>query len=130
MKLLWKILAVIVGLMATGLGITFMFIPELLLEKTQLTVGGNFGYSTIRGLIGGPALLAGVLALVGVLLKKYQLLHTSAIIFLGWTIGRFFSLFLDGFDTTVLANAVLSLLMMAIITVGYKELSKEKVWFI
>ncbi len=51
-----------VGLVATALGAAFMFAPEVLLEKTQLTVGGNFGFSTIRGLIGGPALVAGGMA--------------------------------------------------------------------
>ncbi len=125
-KILLKVLAVVVALMSTALGAVFMFAPEVLLEKTQLVVGGNFGFSTIRGLIGGPALLAGILVLVGIFRKRYELLHTSAIIFLGWTIGRVMSLFFDGFDSSVFANAVISLLMMTIIIVTYKVLTKEE----
>ena len=127
MKTLVKILAIIVGLMSAALGAAFMFSPELLMEKSQLSANGFFGYSTIRGLVGGPALIAGLLVLGGILLKKYEVLLTSIFIFLGWAIGRLASLFLDGFDQSVLANVFLAFLMMTVIIIAHKSLLKHKI---
>lgn len=126
MKTVVKILAVLVGVITSLMGILFVFNPTLLMEHAQLSASGNFRFSTVRELVGVPCLVAGGIAILAMLAKKYEFLHTSVFIFMAWTFGRIVSLIFDGFSPEVMANVGFSFVMSMIMIFTYSTLTKEQ----
>ncbi len=125
MKTTFKILVVIVGLFLTANGIFFMFFPEPAMAHMSVSALNGFGLGSVRGIAGGAALVAGLAAMLSIILKKEHLLHTPALILIGWTIGRMVGLIADGFDPGTLKGIVLSFFIAIIIIVGSKVVYKK-----
>ncbi len=127
MKAVMKVILGLVGLFISINGAMFMFNPEFVMAHAQLSSDSSFGLSTVRGLIGGSMLMTGSFILVALIKSKFELLIPAVFILLSWTVGRIFSLLLDGFDQSVLTGGILVSLVMAILViVSYKVLNEKK----
>ncbi|MDW3652157.1 MAG: DUF4345 family protein [Bacteroidia bacterium] len=126
MKIVFKIVVSLIGLFIFANGFLFMFSPESVMGHSQISANNAFGFSTIRGIIGGSMVATGLLSLWAIFKSKLELLHPVVIILLGWTLGRLLSLFMDGFDINVILGGIaISLFMAVVLSFAHKVLSKE-----
>jgi len=91
-------MAGLVGTIMALSGIFFLIKPELAAGSAGLAIENTFGYSSIRGLIGGTMLMTAAFTFYAIIKNRKEALHATGMIALAWTIGRLLSLFMDGFD--------------------------------
>ena len=126
MKIIFKVIVTLIGLFILVNGLMFMFKPELVMGHSQISANNAFGFSTIRGVIGGSMVATGLITFLALFKTKLDLLHPVVVILLAWTFGRVVSLFMDGFDKGVLTGGILvSLAMALLLTIGHKVIRKE-----
>lgn len=126
MKIIAKIMAGLAGTIMALSGIYFLIKPELAAGSAGLTIDNTFGFSSIRGLIGGTMVMTAAFAFYAIIKNKKETLHTTGMIALAWTIGRLLSLFLDGFDAASIRGVILSFGMFVFIVISFRLWEKAE----
>ena len=125
MRIALKVLTSLAGAFIILSGLLFVFKPSLAMEHAQLGANDTFGIGTIRGLIGGSMLAAGITAIWSMIKNTPLLLVTPLLICIGWTLGRIVSLFADGFNSGTISGILQSGIMAIIFAIALKVLTQK-----
>ncbi|MBO9449850.1 DUF4345 family protein [Tropicibacter sp. R16_0] len=118
-----NVLVILATLMLSGLGIMSMFAPRRMVANFAIEPVGTAGLSTIRSVIGGLFLASVALLVIG-LTTGQTLGYVAVAILMGVVaIGRIVGLLADGFDKAVLPPLVAELVIIAVLTTAYVQLS-------
>lgn len=118
-----NILVILATLMLSGLGIMSMFAPRRMVANFAIEPVGTAGLSTIRSVIGGLFLASVALLIIG-LTTGQTLGYMAVAILMGVVaLGRIVGLLIDGFEKAVLPPLVVELVIIAVLTSAYYQLS-------
>jgi hypothetical protein len=108
-----KVVVGLIGLMlAVGLGLRWMFVPETVGAELGITLGDIVALSTARADLGGMFLGAGTLCALGLRSGEGRWLQAAAVLIGAVAVGRALGLVLDGYATQLLVFLVLELVMV------------------
>ncbi len=125
MKIIAKILAGLVALVMTITGIFFLLKPEMAAQSAGLSIENTFGFSSIRGLIGGTMLMTAGFAFYAIFMNRKELLNTTGMIALAWTLGRVISIMFDGMLESSVNGILLSFGMFVFIVISFRLWEKS-----
>ena len=118
-----NILVTLATIMLSGLGVMSMFAPRRMIANFAIEPVGTAGLSTIRSVIGGLFLASVALLVIG-LTTGQTLGYMAVAILMGVVaLGRIVGLLVDGFDKAVLPPLVVELVIIAVLTSAYYQLS-------
>lgn len=115
-----------VALLNIGLGLAFLFRPEMMAAQFYIAPIGSQGLATIRADFPGFFLTGGGFALWGAWMRYAEELRVP-ITLLGIALfGRFVSLIFDGIGPGALPPMILEAIMIAILVAGMRSFGRRR----
>jgi hypothetical protein len=126
MKLIMRAIIGLVGGFNTLLGIGFLVNPAKLAAAFALSPIGTQGLSTVRADFPAFFLTGGIFALIGAWRGEAGPLRVPLTLLSIALFGRFISIALDGTAPTTATPMIAEAIMIGLLALGYRVLSKSK----
>jgi len=126
-----KIILVISGLIASGIGATILFAPMAFYATVGITLGDNISLLNEIRAPGGALLTSGILIISGAFVDKLTFTATviSTLLYLSYGLSRVMSIVIDGMPAEGIVQAVVLEIVTGLVCffalVKYREKKKE-----